>query len=140
MEERHLKSAVEILQKMHYINIASVCPDGSPWNTPMSVTCDSELHFHWGSSPENIHSINIRNDSRTFITIYDSTVPEGTGEAIYMSGIAKEMEKENDFMTKYVFAPERVWINDEAKNEDGSFKHDIRVELDMDSLRRANNG
>lgn len=136
MENKHLDTAVSILKKIHYINIATVCEDGSPWNTPVSASYDDELSFFWGSSPENTHSNNILRDSRVFITIYDSTAPEGMGEAVYMSGKAKEVGEINNAIKKYCFVPENVWVNDEAKNSDGSYKHDIRIELDIDSLRR----
>lgn len=137
MEERHLKSALVILKGIRYITIATICEDGSPWNTPVSASFDTELNFFWGSSPENVHSQNIRRDVRVFVVIYDSTVPEGTGEALYMQGKADELEMIDDALTKYRFVPERVWVNDETKNEDGTYKHDIRVELNLNSLREG---
>jgi hypothetical protein len=67
-----------------------------------------------------------------FVTIYDSTAPEGTGEGLYIIGKAEELgPEEGAAVCKYKFTPERVWINDEAKNEDGSYKHDIRIEMDI---------
>lgn len=136
MEDRHIKSAREILEKIHYINIATVNEDGSPWNTAVATSRDGQLNFYWGSSPDNIHSQNIRRDGRVFVTIYDSTVPEGTGEGLYLLGRAEELgPEEGTAVYKYKFIPEQVWINDEAKNEDGNYKHDIRVDLNLSNLR-----
>lgn len=135
MEQRHIRSAQEILEKIHYINIATVNEDGTPWNTPVSASHDKKLIFYWGSNPQNVHSQNIRRNENVFVTIYDSTAPEGTGEGIYLVGKAKELGQENNFICKYQFTPEQAWINDEAKNEDGSYKHDIRVQLDLDALK-----
>jgi hypothetical protein len=136
MEDRHIQSAKEILAKIHYLNIATVNEDGSPWNTPVSASHDDQLNFYWGSSPENVHSQNINRDSRVFVTLYDSTAPEGTGEGLYMLGKAEELgPEEGSSVFKYKFTPERIWINDEAKNDDGSYKHDIRVELDLVHIR-----
>jgi hypothetical protein len=136
MEERHLKSAIEILRRIHYINIASVCEDGSPWNSPVSASFDNELNFFWGSSPDNVHSKNIHRDGRVFVTIYDSTVQDGEGEGLYLQGMAVEIgpEKETS-VCKYKFTPEHIWINDEVKNDDGSYKHDILIELELETLK-----
>jgi hypothetical protein len=136
MEERHLASAREILAKIHYINLATVNEDGSPWNTPVSASHDGQLNFFWGSSPDNVHSKNIKRDGRVFVTVYDSTVPEGTGEGLYLAGRAEEMGPETGTaIYRYKFTPERAWINDEAKNEDGSYKHDIRIEMKVDDIK-----
>lgn len=135
MEQRHIISAQNILKKIAYINIATVNKDGSPWNTPVAAHHDEHLHFFWGSNVNNVHSQNIKRDGRVFVTMYDSTVPEGTGEGLYMTGIAKEVSRVNPDVSTYEFIPERVWINDEAKNLDGTYKHDIRVELDLTFLK-----
>jgi hypothetical protein len=136
MNDRHLASAKSILGKIQYINLATVNEDGSPWNTPVSAAHDDQLNFFWGSSPDNVHSDNIRRDGRVFVTIYDSTVPEGTGEGLYLIGRAEELgPEEGTAVYKYKFTPEHAWINDEAKNEDGSYKHDIRVELELDAIK-----
>jgi hypothetical protein len=137
MEERHLLSAGRILKDFQYIVIATTCEDGHPWNTPVSATMDTEMRFHWGSSPENTHSKNIRKDGRTYVIVFDSHAPEGAGEGIYMLGVAEELDWENSAIRKYQFVPQRIWINDEAKNEDGTYKHDIRIELELDALRSS---
>jgi hypothetical protein len=138
MEDRHLTSVKKILEKIHYINLATVNQDGSPWNTPVSASHDDQLNFFWGSSQNNIHSKNIQRDGRVFVTIYDSTVPEGTGEGLYLTGKAEELGPETSTAVyRYKFTPDRAWINDEAKNEDGSYKHDIRIELELDIIRKS---
>lgn len=137
MESRHIISAAKILKKMKYMTIATVCPDGSPWNTPVAPTPNGGLVFRWGSSEDSVHSQNIRNDKRAFVVIYDSTAPEGAGEGVYMKGVAEELNEQEGTLRMYHFIPQQIWINDEEKNEDGSFKKDIRVELDMDQLKSA---
>jgi hypothetical protein len=134
--EKHLFDAASILKSVRYLTLATVCMDGSPWNSPVSAFHDSELAFFWGSSTDNIHSQNIRRDGRAFAVVYDSTTPEGTGVGVYMQGVATELDNENEIIKKYRFMPSRIWINDEAKNPDGSYKHDIRIELDMHSLKK----
>lgn len=140
MEKRHLESAVSILKTIHYINIATVNEDGTPWLSPVSASFNSNLSFFWGSAPLNIHSKNIERDGRVFVVVYDSTVPEGTGEGIYMKGHASALELTGSGIAKkYQFIPQEAWINDVETNDDGSYKHDIRVELQLDELRRLLN-
>lgn len=52
-----------------------------------------------------------------------------------MSGKAWELDKQEGAVKIYRFVPEQIWINDEAKNEDDSYKHDIRVQLNIESLK-----
>lgn len=137
MEARHLKSALDILRGSHYLVLATVCEDGSPWNTPVSATVDSDLSFTWGSSPLNQHSKNIEKEGRAFGVLFDSHAPEGTGEGLYFKGRAEVLRKESEDITLYTFVPERAWINDEAKKDDGAYKHDVRIELDLEELREA---
>ena len=137
MENRHIISAVKILKGMKYMTLATVCADGSPWNTPLAPTPSDDLIFRWGSSEDSTHSQNVRNEKRVFVVIYDSTAPEGTGEGVYMQGVAEELDEYEGTLKMYRFVPQQIWINDEEKNEDGSFKKDIRVELDLSVLKES---
>lgn len=137
MEQRHLEGAVKILKKIQYMTLATVCPDGSPWNTPLAPTFDNNLVFRWGSNEHSVHSQNVRNERRVFVVIYDSTAPEGTGEGVYMKGEAEELDEFEGTLRMYQFLPHQMWINDEEKNPDGSFKKDVRVELDIESLKNV---
>ena len=137
MEQRHLIDAAEILKKMKYMTIATVCADGSPWNTPVAPTFDQELIFRWGSNEESVHSENIRKEKRVFVVIYDSTAPEGAGEGVYMKGEAEELDEFEGALKMYRFIPQQIWINDEETNDDGSFKRDIRVELNIEEFKQV---
>ena len=137
MEKRHLESAAEIIKEMKYMTIATVCTDGSPWNTPLAPTPSKDLVFRWGSNEGSVHSENIRRDKRVFVVIYDSKAPEGAGEGIYMKGIAQELAEHEGTLRMYRFVPEQIWINDEESDEAGNFKKDIRVELSIEDLRKA---
>ena len=119
------------------MTIATVCADGSPWNTPVAPTPSNDLVFRWGSNEESIHSQNIRKEKRVFVVVYDSRAPEGTGEGVYMKGVAEELAEYEGTLKMYHFIPEKIWINDEEKNDDGSFKKDIRIELNVDDLKKS---
>jgi len=136
MEERHITSAAVIIKKIKYMTIATVCADGSPWNTPLAPTPNKDLIFLWGSDENSVHSQNIRKEKRVFAVVYDSTVPEGFGEGVYMKGEAEELNEYEGALRMYHFTPEKIWINDEERNDDGSFKKDRRVELNIEKLKK----
>lgn len=137
MEDKHIICATKILQNAKYMTLATVCADGSPWNTPLAPTPSNDLIFRWGSAEDSIHSQNVRNEKRVFIVVYDSMAPEGTGQGVYMKGSAEELDEYEGTLKMYRFVPEKIWINDEEKNEDGSFKKDIRIELNIEDLRNS---
>ncbi len=85
MKKRHIESATKILKDMKYMTIATVCSDGSPWNTPVAPTPSKDLIFRWGSNENSVHSQNIRKEKRVFVVIFDSHAEEGTGEGVLPS-------------------------------------------------------
>ena len=135
MEERHLASAIKILRDIKYMTIATVCADGSPWNSPVAHSPLKDLVFYWGSTENSIHSQNIRRDKRIFVVIYDSTAPEGTGEGVYMKGEAEELDEVEGLIRMYRFIPKQIWINDAEKDAKGNYLKDFRIELDIEKLK-----
>lgn len=136
MTDRAL-TAAKILKSVHYFTVATVCDNGTPWNTPVSGSFTDDLEFNWGSSPGNIHSQNIRINSHVFVVVYDTGAPEGERVGVYLQGTAEELEWETAAVKKYRFVPTAVWINDEAKHDDGTYKHDIRLDIDLEELKAA---
>jgi uncharacterized protein YhbP (UPF0306 family) len=152
--------AKEILERIAYMNIASITPENKPWNSPVYVSFDDDLNFFWVSWHKNQHSINIRNNPQVFVTLYDSTVPAGTGVGVYMEGKAYELKnigemlhalkthygrearKPRDvieFMKKfprraYKFVPEKAWINVDGEVK-GNFV-DKRVEINLHEMKK----
>ena len=81
-----------LLQRIPYITIATVCPDGQPWNSPVVGTFDENLNVYWVSGAKNQHSQNIAGNERIFIVIYDSHAPLGEGEGLYFKMRARSLE------------------------------------------------
>ena len=118
--------AKEIISKIIYITIATVSKDGDPWNSPVYSAYDEQYNFYWASWKDNVHSKNIHATGKAFLVIYDSTVPEGTGEGVYVQAKALKLlyERKNksprnveEFLGDYprrVYRaiPIKVWIND----------------------------
>jgi hypothetical protein len=47
--------------------------------------------FHWVSSPNAKHSRNLAAHPEIAIAIFDSSVPVGGAQAVYMKGVAEEL-------------------------------------------------
>ncbi len=89
-----LKRAKVIISEIEYATLATCSKKGLPWNSPVYCAYDEHYNFYWASWRENVHSRNIRENPGVFIIIYDSTVPLGTGEGVYLKGKAHELIKD----------------------------------------------
>jgi len=88
------ESAKAILSQVLYITLATVGPDGLPWNTPVYAAFDEEYQFFWVSASQVRHSQNIKATHRVAIVVYDSTAPAGTGKGVYIEARADEVTEE----------------------------------------------
>jgi uncharacterized protein YhbP (UPF0306 family) len=162
MSDHHNKRAAEIIKEILYITIASVSADGQPWNTPVYSAFDKDLNFYWFSDKNSQHSRNVRGNNKVLLVIYNSTVPEGTGEGVYVKATVSELNTSEEILAAKAVLDERVgkekernadnymgdavlrgykatavqvWMNDDDKDEDGNYIRDIRVEVPLDTLK-----
>lgn len=154
MSEYHEKRAKEILATVLYATVATASKAGKPWNSPVAGFWDDNYNLYWFSDKDSTHSKNIRENEDVFIVVYDSTMPEGTGEGVYIEATAYEvtdpseieqvvdlqkgdMRCEADQVSGdaihrfYKAAPKNVWVNDDEKDENGNYIKDIRVEVKL---------
>lgn len=149
--------ANEILQKIPYLNLATVSDDGKPWNTAVWYAKDEDYNLYFVSPKNTVHAKNIHDNNMGFVTIYDSTAPEGQGVGLYIEATVSEIKdtksiikaisclykaKKNkrqsiEFISSaplriYKVKPHQMWIND-AKEQKGLFL-DYRVKLVFDEL------
>ena len=68
----------------HYMTLGTLDPDGRPRLSPVFYTCARYSDFYWLSSPEAHHSRNVEERPEIEIVIFDSSVPAGAGEAVYL--------------------------------------------------------
>lgn len=158
MSEYHVKRAVEIIRQIRYATLATVTPEGLPWNSPVAHEYDTDLNVYWVSDKEGQHSRNVTANKRVFIVIYDSTVPEGDGEGVYIQASVEQVTDPEEILKvrrikkgshfeqspdsflgdsiRYMYkaVPEKMWMND-AEIRDGVFIKDYRVELSLDTLK-----
>lgn len=84
----------KILKSVIYCNLATVCEDGTPWNTPVFFGFDNRKNIYWWSPLRAVHSQNVIRNHQVFITVFDSRAPEGKGEGVYIKATADVLEAE----------------------------------------------
>jgi hypothetical protein len=155
MNPQLVKKAKKIIEKIIYITLASVTPDGKPWNTIVFTGFDKKYNFYWRSYKNSVHSQNIESNGDIFITICDTTSPWGEGKGVFIKAHAEELTDKNDISTAlalldkrsprslgstndfldesprrvYKAVTEKMWIND-AEEIDGNFV-DKRIEIHL---------
>ena len=88
-----LAKAHHIMASLHYCTLSTCSADGLPWVSPVFFAYDANWHLYWSSTIAAQHSQNLyHNQGRAAIAIYDSSVSEGSGKGLYLSGSAAEVE------------------------------------------------
>jgi nitroimidazol reductase NimA-like FMN-containing flavoprotein (pyridoxamine 5'-phosphate oxidase superfamily) len=90
MSEHPLETrAATVVAANKYLTLATVDGDGRPWATPVYFTPDGHTHVYWVSTPEARHSRNVAANPDVSIAIFDSTVPIGGAEAVFLTAHAQ---------------------------------------------------
>jgi Pyridoxamine 5'-phosphate oxidase len=74
-----------------YMTIATADRSGLPWPSPVWYGHAGYQEFFWVSSPAARHSRNLAERPEAGIVIFDSHVPAGTAQAVYMTVTAGEV-------------------------------------------------
>jgi Pyridoxamine 5'-phosphate oxidase len=74
-----------------YMTLATADATGRPWASPVWFATGSDETFLWVSAPETRHSRNIAARPEVAIVIFDTTVPVGGAEALYVDAVAEEL-------------------------------------------------
>jgi pyridoxine/pyridoxamine 5'-phosphate oxidase len=90
----HAAAATALIDSIQYLTLATADEDGRPWASPVWFAHEDYKRFLWVSKPEARHSQNIASRPRVAIVIFDSTVPPGTGQAVYVEGTAEQLKSE----------------------------------------------
>ncbi len=80
-----------IIDSNMYMVLGTADESGQPWVSPVYYASAEYKEVYWVSSPEVKHSRNIAMRPQVSIVIFDSQAPIGTGQGVYMSGIAEEL-------------------------------------------------
>ena len=83
--------ARSVIDSKRYMALGTTDEAGHPWVTPVWFASEDYRSFHWVSSPESKHSRNLAAHPEVAIAIFDSSVPVGGAQAVYMKGLANEL-------------------------------------------------
>lgn len=153
--------ALELLNGPPYFNVATE-GGGQPWNTPVWAARDSDLNLYWSSWVKAVHSRNIADNPRVFLTLFDSTRARGTNNmrCLYLLCTAEavddvaEAEKAcallypgepvalEDFMGSgqkrfYRARPLQAWVNCLSERELSPSTVKMRAEIPLALLKAA---
>ncbi len=153
-----IQQAKNIIQKNLYITLATIGKDGLPWSSPVYAAYDENYNFYWASAKNAKHSLNIEENDKISFVIFDSSVPWGKGEGVYMQAKAFQLIRKKDILHAFTYrygrinqaprpleefldkaprriykaVPEKIWIKVDTK-ENGYFV-DKRIELRLEDL------
>lgn len=155
-----LARARSIITNNLYCTISTCSEDGYPWVSPVFFAYDEKLSLYWSSAIAAKHSQNLYdNEGRAAITIFDSSLLEGTGKGVYFYGVASELERYDlekifkllqnraknpskktvgDYQNNsprriYQFQPQQVWVTGERLAV-GNQLVDTKIQLDLHLL------
>ena len=84
--------AREIIDANWYMTLATADGDGRPWASPVWYAHQGYTDLYWVSRPGARHSRNLAVRPEVGIVIFDSTVREGDGQAVYVEALAEELD------------------------------------------------
>ena len=92
MDQQELGTIAQgIIDSIVYMVLGTADEAGRPWVSPVYFASEKYHEFYWMSSPEALHSRNLLLRSQVSIVIFDSQIPVGMGQAVYMSAVAGEL-------------------------------------------------
>ena len=81
----------KLVQTSRYAVLATVCPDGRPWNSPVAAAFDDKLNLYWGSAVASQHSRNIAANGQLFAVVFGGAGSEFEGKGLYLQMQAREL-------------------------------------------------
>lgn len=93
MTPQHDLAAVAraVIEANSYLTIATADGAGEPWPSPVWYAHRGYREFFWASSPGSRHSRNLAQRPQAGIVIFDSQVPAGSAQAVYLTVAAAEV-------------------------------------------------
>ena len=77
-----------VIEANSYMTLATADSAGLPWPSPVWYAHSGYRQFFWVSSPAARHSRNLAGRPQAGIVIFDSHVPAGTAQAVYLTATA----------------------------------------------------
>jgi pyridoxine/pyridoxamine 5'-phosphate oxidase len=115
-------TARAIVVSNRYMTLATADESGVPWASPVWFASADYRAFFWVSAPKARHSRNLAARPQVGIVIFDSQVPGGAGQAVYMSATAEEVAGTDIDEGIEIFSRESeeqglpVWTSDQVRS------------------------
>jgi hypothetical protein len=113
--------AKAIVDGNSYMTLGTADAAGVPWASPVWYAPASYREYFWVSRPGARHSQNIAVRAQVGIVIFDSTVPIGTGKAVYMAALAEQVKDDGEiargmsvFSERSLAQGARVWTPEDV--------------------------
>jgi hypothetical protein len=84
-------TARRLVEGNRYMTLATADADGRPWVTPVWYAPEWPEALLWISRPDTRHSQNLAVRPELAIVVFDSTVPVGGAEALYLDARAEQL-------------------------------------------------
>jgi hypothetical protein len=81
-----------IIDDNQFLTLGTANADGEPWASPVFYVADGYSTFYWVSSPQATQVRNIAVRPQVGIVVFNSQQVPGSGEAVYMSATARELD------------------------------------------------
>ena len=104
----HEAVARELIDSVQYMTLATADEAGRPWASPVWFAHEGYRRFLWVSKPDARHSRNIGTRADVAIVIFDSTVPVGRGQAVYVEATAEPLAGDGEERAIGVFSKRSV--------------------------------
>lgn len=102
-----------IVDDNRYMVLGTADASGKPWATPVYYAADGYRDFYWVSALDRTHSRNVAARPEIAVVIFDSRVPIGEGQAVYMAAVAAELT--GDELERGIEVFSRVSVSHGAK-------------------------
>jgi Pyridoxamine 5'-phosphate oxidase len=97
-------TAKAIIEANLYMVLGTADEGGHPWVSPVYYAPVDYREYLWVSRPETLHSRNLVARPKVSIVIFDSSVPIGTGQGVYMAATAEEVTGDSRLAAMEVFS------------------------------------
>jgi hypothetical protein len=117
--------ARDIIGTNRYMVLATADREGVPWSSPVYFAHRDCREFFWVSSPQATHSRNLAVRPQVGLVVFDSSVPIGTGQGVYMSAVAAAVDGSDTKSTIEVFSRRslthggRMWAGHDVQGASG---------------------
>lgn len=105
----------DIFSRIRYATLSTADENGKAWAAPVWYVFDEQQTLYWWSPVNSQHSRNIERSSEVYITIFNSTAPEGEGLGLYVRAKAEQVpdEKLDEVIKQYNSTTKKFKLNRE---------------------------